>query len=119
MVINIVLSSHFVVFQPVLRSRSKVKIQGQGQRLGSKCHFSTGAEWSIVVLGFAKYSKKSNETQIRYTLKNHVVLILGDVQNCCLYTSNLLLFQQVGCLRSIMLLIFLAFGHYIELTSPD
>ena len=46
----------------------------QGQRLSSICPFSTGAEWSIVVLGvvlgFAKYSKKSNETQISYTLKN-------------------------------------------------
>ncbi len=36
----------------------------------SVCDFSTGAEWSIVVVGFAKYSKKSNEAQIRYTLKN-------------------------------------------------
>ncbi len=65
-----VLTWHFVVFQPVLRSRSKVKVKGQGHRFSSRCHFSTGAEWSIVVLGFAKYSKKSGETKIRYTLKN-------------------------------------------------
>ncbi len=34
------------------------------QGLSSSCHFSTGAEWSIVVLGFAKYSKKSKEIQV-------------------------------------------------------
>ncbi len=38
--------------------------------LRSITHFSTGAEWSIVVLGFAKYSQESNETQISCTLKN-------------------------------------------------
>ncbi len=35
-----------------------------------RCHFSTGAEWSILVLGFSKYSKRSSETQVSYTLKN-------------------------------------------------
>ncbi len=49
---------HFVVFQPVLRSRSKVKF---------KISFSY---WRRVVLGLAKYNKKSSETQVRYTLKN-------------------------------------------------
>ena len=51
------------LFCQSLRSRSKAKVKS------SRCHFSTGAEWSKVVLGFAKYSKMSNETQIRYTLK--------------------------------------------------
>ena len=32
--------------------------------------FSTGAEWSILVFGFAKYSKRSIETQVGYTLNN-------------------------------------------------
>ncbi len=32
--------------------------------------FSTGAEGSILVLDFAKYSKRSSETQVSYTLKN-------------------------------------------------
>ncbi len=40
--------SYFVAFQPV---------------------FSTGAHWSILVLGFAKYSKRSSGTQVSYTLK--------------------------------------------------
>ncbi len=50
----------------------KVKVQGQRSRskIRLRFHVSTGAEWSIMVLGFDKYSKKSNETQIRYTLKN-------------------------------------------------
>ena len=31
--------------------------------------FSIGAEWSVLVLGFAKHSKRSGETQVSYTLK--------------------------------------------------
>ncbi len=63
-------------------AKVKVKVRGQGQRLSSRCHFSTGVEWSIVVLGFAKYSKKSNEPQVRYTLKNHHrVFISRGVKN--------------------------------------
>ena len=45
-----------------------VSDHSQGQRLRSRSHFSTGVEWSIVVLGFANYSKKSGEIQIRYTV---------------------------------------------------
>ncbi len=33
-----------------------------------------------MILGFAKYSKMSNETQIRYTLKHHGVLISRGVK---------------------------------------
>ncbi len=85
------------------RSKFKVKIKGQGQRLSSRCHFSTGAEWSKVVFG------KSNEIQIRYTLKNIVVLISRGAQNGCL--CNLLLFRQNGHLRLITLLILNLVGH--------
>ena len=60
---NRVLTCHFVVFQPVFRSRSKVKGEGQDQGQSSRSRSkikvkmsSTGAEWSIVVLGFAKYT---------------------------------------------------------------
>ncbi len=73
--IKCVLTWHFVAFQPVTRSRSKVRVKGQGQRSSSrskvevevKClvvylsvisPFSTGAWWSIMVVGLAK----SNET---------------------------------------------------------
>ncbi len=55
-----------------------------------------------MVVGFAKYSKKSNETQLRYTLKN-INAISRGVQNGCV--CNLLLFRQVGRLRSMTLLI--------------
>ncbi len=69
-----VLTWHFVVFQPVLRSRSKVKGQGQSSR--SKVKFKMSFFYwhgeSIMVLGFCKYSKKSNEAQIRYTLKKTI-----------------------------------------------
>ncbi len=48
----------------------------------SRCHFSTGAEWSILVLGFDKYSKRSSETQVSYTLKkHHRVLISRSIAN--------------------------------------
>ena len=67
MVVSICLS----VCLSICLSKVKVKVRCQGQRLSSRSHFSTGAEWSIVVLGFAKYSIKSNETQVRYTLKKH------------------------------------------------
>ena len=44
--------------------------------------FSTSAEWSILVLGFAKYFKRSSETQVSYTLKkHHRVFISRSVQN--------------------------------------
>ena len=49
----------------MLRSRSKVIVE-----VKFKMSFFTDAEWLILVLGFAKYSKKSGETQIRYTLIN-------------------------------------------------
>ncbi len=81
-----------------------VSVRYHGQRLSSRCHFSTGVEWSIVVLGFVKYNKKSYETLIRYTLKkHHRVFISRGVQNGCV--CNLLFFRHVGHLRSIMLLI--------------
>ncbi len=48
--------------------------------------FSTGAEWSILVLGFAKYSKRSSETQVSYTLKkHHRVFISRSIQNGCAF----------------------------------
>ena len=57
------MSSHFVAFQPVMRSRSKFKVRGQGQRLIKfKMSF-----FRVVDSGTWL---KSNETQIRYTLKN-------------------------------------------------
>ena len=34
-----------------------------------------------MVLGFAKYSKRSSETQVSYTLKNIIVLISRSIQN--------------------------------------
>ena len=47
--------------------------------------FSTGAEWSILhvlVLGFAKYSKRSSEAKVSYTLrKHHRVFISRCIQN--------------------------------------
>ncbi len=44
----------------------EVNVKGQG--LYSRYDFATGAEWSILVLGLAKYSKKSNETQVQTDL---------------------------------------------------
>ncbi len=66
--------------------------------------FSTGAEWSILVLGFAKYSKRSSETQVSYTLKN---IIECSSQGAFKMDghSKWLLFRQVAPLRSITLLI--------------
>ena len=40
-------------------------------RIWALNRFSTGAEWSILVLGSAKYSKRSSETQVGDTLKKH------------------------------------------------
>ncbi len=49
-------------------------------------HFSTGAEWSMLVLGFAKYSKRSSETQVSYTLKkHHRVFNSRSIQNSCCF----------------------------------
>ena len=36
--------------------------------LSVRYDFPTGAEWSIVVLGLAKYSKESDETQVQKDL---------------------------------------------------
>ena len=33
-----------------VKGRGQGHFQGQGQSLSSRCHFSTGAEWSILVL---------------------------------------------------------------------
>ncbi len=65
---------------------------------------STGAECSILVLGFVKYSKRSSETQVSYTLKN---IIEGSLQEAFKMVghSKWLLFQQVAPSRSIRLLI--------------
>ncbi len=43
---------------------------------------STGAEWSILVLSFAKYSKRSSETQVSYNTlkKHHRVFISRSIQ---------------------------------------
>ncbi len=42
----------------------------------------TGAEWSVLVLGFVKYSKRSSETPVSYTPKNHHrVFISRSIQN--------------------------------------
>ncbi len=69
-----------------------------------RSHLSTGAEWSILVLGFAKYSKRSSEIQVSYTLKN---LIEFSSQGAfkMVGQSKWSLFQQVAPSRSITLLI--------------
>ena len=54
--------------------------------LSSRCHFSNGTEWSIMVLGFAKYWKMKTQVQKDLQLR---------VQGLCF--SNLLLFRQVAC----------------------
>ncbi len=46
------------------------KVRVKGLVKGLDVIFPTGAEWSIMLLGFAKYSKKSKEIQTRHTLKN-------------------------------------------------
>ena len=56
-----------------LASRSKVKGQGEGRGQRSRWHLSTGVECSIMVVGFAKYSKKS---LIKRTLRNHRALTI-------------------------------------------
>ncbi len=52
---------------PVPRSR--------GDNTFSSVHPSvrTGVEWSILVLGFAKYSKRSSEMQVSYTLNKNII----------------------------------------------
>ncbi len=57
---------------------------GRGDNTFGSVHSSirTGAEWSILVFGFAKYSKRSSETQVNYTLKeHHRVCIARSIQN--------------------------------------
>ena len=55
-----------------------------------RCHLSTGVQWSILVLGFAKYSKKSDE--VRYALMKHKNSTL--LKNFRAFT---LLGVQIGC----------------------
>ncbi len=44
--------------------------------------FSNGTEWSILVLSFAKYSKRSIEPQVSYTLKKHPTFFISrSIQN--------------------------------------
>ncbi len=51
----------------------------------------TGMEWSILILGLAKYSKRSSETQVSYTLKTSQSVHLKEqskwlgVQNGCCF----------------------------------
>ena len=63
----------------------------------------TGAEWSILVLGFAKYSKRSTETQVSCTLKN---ITECSFQGAFKMFGRLkwLLFRQVAQSRLITLL---------------
>ena len=67
---------------------------------------STGAEWSILVLGFAKYSKRSSETQVSYTLKN-IIECSSQGAFKMIGQSKWLLFRKVAPSRSITLLMFL------------
>ncbi len=71
--------------------------------------FPTGAEWSILVLGFAMYSKRSSEKQVSYTLKN-IIECSSQGAFKMVGCSKWLLFRQVAPSRSIMLLIVGAFG---------
>ena len=62
-VINDILLSFNLFWGQGLRSRSKLqvrpkaKLKVQDQRQSSRCHFSSGAEWSIVVLGLPSAAK--------------------------------------------------------------
>ena len=76
---------------------------GQGQRLRSRCPFSTGTEWSIVELALPSTAKSPMKHKSG-TLLKHRVFISRGVQNGCV--CNLLVFRQVGRLLSITLLIF-------------
>ena len=61
--------------------------------------FPTGAKWSIMVLGFAKYTKRSYETQDRYTPTKYRFKNISDNQSMVfLCVCNLLLFRQVWAL---------------------
>ncbi len=52
----------------------------------SKCHFSTGVEWSIVVLGFALLSTAKSPVKHKSgtLLTHHRVLISRGIQNGCM-----------------------------------
>ncbi len=90
-----VFSPHFVVFNlPWLDIYN-------GWKRPSVC---TGAEWSILVLGFAKYSKRSNKTKVSYTLKN-IMECSSQGAFKMVGRSKWLLFRPVAPPRSITLLI--------------
>ncbi len=60
--------------------------------------FSTGAEWLILVLGFAKYSKRSSEAQVSYSLeKHHRVFILRGIQNGWAFKIMKMVAVSTGC----------------------
>ena len=64
----------------------------------------TGTEWSILVLGFAKYSKRSIETQVSYALKN-IIEGSSQVSVKMVGRSKWLSVRQVVPSWSIMILI--------------